>query len=190
MSKVILGLTISLDGFAEDINGSVNPLYSDLEQLEESEVMTEFKTKTGAVVMSGKEFYMADDLDGYADGYEFQGPIFIFTDKVPDKHPKENDLISFTFVTSGVDDAIREAKVVAGDKDVNIIGSALTAQLCLKTDLIDELQVDIIPRFLNEGYRPFDNIGDLNKRVERILVKELPAGRVHIRYNILTIGKF
>lgn len=184
MSKVILGLTMSLDGYAEDINGSVNPLYSDLAELEETEVMNEFKMDTGAVVMSGKEFFMADDLDGYADGYEFQGPIFIFTDKVPDKHPKENDKISFTFITSGIEDAIRQAKLVAGDKAVNIIGSALTTQLCLKTNLIDELQVDIIPRFLNEGYRPFDNLGELNKRFERILVKELPAGRVHIRYKI------
>lgn len=185
MSKVILGLTISLDGYAEDINGSVNPLYSDLEQLSESDVMNEFKMDTGAVVMSGKEFFMADDLDGYADGYEFQGPIFIFTDKVPDRHPKENDKISFTFITSGVENAIKQAKIVAGEKSVNIIGSAFTAQLCLKTDLIDELQVDIIPRFLKEGFRPFDNIGGLKNRLEIILVKELPAGRVHIRYKLL-----
>lgn len=184
MSKVILGLTMSLDGYAEDINGSVNPLYSDLELLDETDVMDEFKKETGAVVMSGKEFYMADDLDGYADGYEFQGPIFIFTDKIPEKHPKENDKISFTFVTGGLEDAIRQASIVAGDKTVNIIGSALTAQLCLKTDLIDELQVDIIPRFLKDGFRPFDNIEEFNMRLERILVKELPAGRVHIRYSV------
>ena len=128
---------------------------------------------------------MADDLDGYADGYEFQGPIFIFTQKVPEKHPKENDLISFTFITSGIEEAIRQAKVVAGEKSVNIIGSALTARECLKTDLIDELQVDIIPIFLKEGYRPFDNIEEFNKKLERILVKELPVGRVHIRYKVL-----
>lgn len=185
MSKVILGLTMSLDGYAEDINGSVNPLYRDLELLDETDVMDEFKKETGAVVMSGKEFYMADDLDGYADGYEFQGPIFIFTDKIPDKYPKENDKISFTFVTGGVDDAIRQAKIVAGFKMVNIIGSAFTAKECLKTDLIDELQVDIIPRFLKDGYRPFDNIEDLNMSLERIMLKELPVGRIHIRYRIM-----
>ncbi len=33
MGKVILGLTISLDGFAEDINGSVGALYPDLDTL-------------------------------------------------------------------------------------------------------------------------------------------------------------
>ena len=41
MGKVILGLTISLDGFAEDINGSVNTLYADLNSLKETEYMTE-----------------------------------------------------------------------------------------------------------------------------------------------------
>jgi hypothetical protein len=30
MDKVILGVTISLDGFAEDSSGSVGPLYPDL----------------------------------------------------------------------------------------------------------------------------------------------------------------
>jgi hypothetical protein len=30
MGKVILGVTISLDGFAEDSNGSVGALYHDL----------------------------------------------------------------------------------------------------------------------------------------------------------------
>lgn len=53
MGKVILGLTMSLDGFAEDINGSVNPLYAALEQLAETEWMDEFKTKTGAVFYVG-----------------------------------------------------------------------------------------------------------------------------------------
>lgn len=36
MGKVILGLTISLDGFAEDIKGSVGSLYPDLDTLKET----------------------------------------------------------------------------------------------------------------------------------------------------------
>ena len=41
MGKVILGLTVSLDGFVEDSNGSGNPLYADLDLLKEAEVMKE-----------------------------------------------------------------------------------------------------------------------------------------------------
>ena len=41
MAKVILGVTISLDGFAEDINGSVGALYPDLDLLRKTVVLRE-----------------------------------------------------------------------------------------------------------------------------------------------------
>ena len=63
MGKVILGLTVSLDGFVEDSNGSVNPLYADLDLLKEAEVMKESILTTGAVVMSQKEYGMAENPD-------------------------------------------------------------------------------------------------------------------------------
>lgn len=185
MGKVILGLTLSLDGFVEDIDGSVGALYADLDSLRETEVMAESILTTGAVVMSKKEFEMAEDPDGYADSYEYQVPIFVFTDKLPEKHPKETTRISFTFVTSGVESAIIQAKAAAGEKDVTIIGSAITSQLCLRSNLVDELYVDIIPVFLKTGFRPFETIEDKDIQLERILLAELPAGRTHIRYKIV-----
>jgi hypothetical protein len=39
MGKVVLGVTISLDGFAEDRNGSVGALYPDLDMLHDTEVL-------------------------------------------------------------------------------------------------------------------------------------------------------
>lgn len=180
--KVILGLTISLDGFAEDINGSVGRLYPDLDTLRETEVLKESIRSTGSVVMSMKEFDMTKDPDSLADGYEYQVPIFIFTDKAPEKHPKENDKITFTFVTDGVKSAIMQAKAAAGDKNVTIIGSASTTQQCIKTGLADELHIDIIPIFLKKGYRPFEDINNKSIKVERIKVIALPAGRTHLRF--------
>jgi len=56
MAKVILGLTISLDGFAEDENGSISPLYKDL--LRESDVMIDSILNTGSVVMSSDQLYI------------------------------------------------------------------------------------------------------------------------------------
>ncbi|HEY5585305.1 MAG TPA: hypothetical protein VIK78_12565 [Ruminiclostridium sp.] len=78
MGKVILGLTISLDGFAEDIDGSVSALYADFDLLRETEVMIASILTTGAVVMSKKEFEMAEDLDWYADYYEYQVPSWYY----------------------------------------------------------------------------------------------------------------
>lgn len=184
MGKIILGLTISLDGFAEDSKGSVNPLYADLNLLKETEVMQESILTTGSVVMSQKEYGMAEDPDWYVD-YEYQVPIFVFTDKAPEKHPKESDKVTITFVTTGVADAILQAKAAAGEKDVNIIGSAVTTPLCLKTGLVDELQVDIVPWFLRTGFRPFEDIDNSDVKLERIQLVGLPDGRTHISYKII-----
>jgi hypothetical protein len=47
MGKVILGVTVSLDGFAEDLNGSVGALYPDLDALHDTEVLKESRLVRG-----------------------------------------------------------------------------------------------------------------------------------------------
>ncbi|MFZ3167706.1 MAG: dihydrofolate reductase family protein [Candidatus Methanoperedens sp.] len=185
MGKVILGVTISLDGFAEDSNGSVGALYPDLDILRNTEVLQESIDTTGSVVMAWKEFAMAKDPDSLADNYEYQVPIFVFIDKAPEKHPKETDKVSFTFVTDGIKSAIQQAKAAAGDKNVTIIGSASTTGQCIRAGLADELHIDIIPVFLKSGFRPFEDIGNKSIKVERIKVVELPAGRTHLRFRFV-----
>jgi len=185
MPKVIIGVTISLDGFAEDSNGSVGALYPDLDTLRNTEVLRESIQTTGSVVMAWKEFAMAKDPDWFAGNYEYQVPIFVFTDKAPKKHPKETDKLTFTFVTDGIKSAIRQAKAAAGDKNVTIIGSASTTQQCIRAGLADELHLDIIPVFLKAGFRPFEDTGNKSIKLERIKVADLPAGRTHLRFRVV-----
>ncbi len=89
MAKVILGVTISLDGFAEDSKGSVGALYPDLDTLRKTDLLQESIRSTGSVIMAWKEFAMAEDHDWFAGNYEYQVPIFVLTDNAPEKHPKE-----------------------------------------------------------------------------------------------------
>jgi dihydrofolate reductase len=84
-----------------------------------------------------------------------------------------------------MDNAVRQAKAAAGDKNVTIIGSAVTTRECLKAGLVDELHIDIIPVFLKAGFRPFEDSGTTSIRVERIKVVELPAGRRHMRLRVV-----
>lgn len=147
--------------------------------------MRETIRNTGAVVMAWKEYAMAEDPDWFAGGYEFQVPIFVFTKKVPGKHPKETGRLTFTFVTDGIESAVRQAKAAAGDKNVTIIGSAGTTGECMRAGVADELHIDIIPVFLKAGFRPFEDTGDIPIKVERIKVAELPAGRTHLRFRIV-----
>jgi dihydrofolate reductase len=121
--RVILGLTMSLDGFINDRKGGVGALYPDLDTLRDTEPMREAIENTGAVVMGWNAFAMAEDPDSWGN-YEFQVPIFVLTHKAPKTRPKVTDRLRFTFVTDGLESAIKQAKAAAGRKDVTIIGGA------------------------------------------------------------------
>ena len=185
MGTVILGMTMSLDGFINDRDGSVAALYPDLDAWRETNPGKESIENTGAVVMGRNSYAMAEDPDWFAGNYEYQVPIFVLTHQPPEKHPKETDDLKFTFVTDGIESAVRQAKAAAGDKDVNIIGAASTAQQCLRAQLADELHVDIMPVFLGSGLHPFENLGAQLPQLERLEVVELPGGRTHFKFRIL-----
>lgn len=174
MGKVIGGMTLSLDGFVHDRNGSVSRLYPDFDSVRESEMLKESIENTGAVVM-GRRSYEMGDPDEYADTYEYQVPIFVLTHHPPEKHPKETDKLTFTFVTDGIDSAVAQAKAAAGSRDVTIVGGASTIQQCIKRGLLDELHVDIMPVLLGAGLRLFDHLGDEPIELEKIKVLEIGA---------------
>ncbi len=191
MAKVILGMTMSLDGYIHDRNGSVKRLFSDMvlgniqdESIQNNELMQEAINNTGAVVMGKNAFLMADNPDSYADTYEFQVPIFVLTKNVPDKKPKENENLTFTFVTGGIKTSIDKAKAAAGNRDVIIIGGASTAQQALRAGLVDEIQIDLMPVILGKGLRLFENIHTDVIEMEKVVVVEMPV-RTHLRFRVL-----
>jgi len=183
MSKVILGFTMSLDGFINDRNGSVGNLYPDLDTLRYSEPLQESIKNTGAVVMGSRTFAMGDP-DAYAGNYEYQVPIFVITKNPPKKQPKQTDTLTFTFITDGVNSAIKQAKAVAGKKDVTIVGGANIAEQCLNAKLVDEIHMDIMPILLVNGLRPFEHIGEQPIEQEKIAVLETSV-RTHLKFRII-----
>ena len=60
MGKVIVGTTMSLDGYIKDRQGSVEPLYPDLAALRETEMLQKSMRSTGAVVMGRHAYDMAN----------------------------------------------------------------------------------------------------------------------------------
>jgi dihydrofolate reductase len=183
MGKVILGLTISLDGFINDENGSVESLYPDLAGLRYTDPLKESIKNTGAVVMGRRAFAMGG-LDAYDEDYEYQVPIFVLTRNNPKQQPRPTKNLTFTYVLDGIESAILQAKAIAGSKDVTIIGGASTARQALAAGLVDEIHLDIMPLLLGRGLRLFENIDGRPIRLERISILEAPV-RTHLKFRVL-----
>ncbi len=182
MSTVIAGMTMSLDGFVTDVNGSAGPLYSDFADLLDSPYMRSLQQTVGAVVMGRRTFDGAPDPDAYADGYEFQVPIFVLTHHAPAVVPRRNDRLSFTFVTDGVKSLVAQATEAAGDRAVLAIGGANLNQQLIAAGLADELWVEVMPVLLGSGQRLFSETGPLE--LEKIGVDEIGAARTALRFRV------
>ncbi len=98
MATVTAGMTVSIDGFVADPQGSASRLYPDLADLEGTDYMNAAIEQTGAVVMGRRTFEMGDP-DAYVGNYEFQVPIFVVTHHPPAVPPKQDEHLTFTFVT-------------------------------------------------------------------------------------------
>ncbi|GGD60479.1 hypothetical protein GCM10010911_17970 [Paenibacillus nasutitermitis] len=128
--------------------------------------------------MGHRTFQMASDPDSYADHYEFQVPLFIITEQVPERKPKENSNISFTFVDT-VEAAIQQAKQAAGEKEVTVVGGPN-----VKAGLVDELQIGIMPILLGKGQRHFEHLEDMQIMLKKTKIVET-GQRTDIWFTVL-----
>ncbi len=185
MAKVIAGMTMSLDGFVADVDGSADALYPDLHELRETPYMAAMQAETGAVVMGRRSFEMAEDPDAYADSYELQVPIFVVTHHPPATPPKGNEQLFFHFVTDGVESAVAQAADAAGERAVTVVGGVDVTRQLLDAGLVDELRVDVMPVLLGEGLRLFD--GTPGMTLEKLSVEEV-GQRTSLRFRVQPTG--
>jgi dihydrofolate reductase len=182
MAKVLLGMTMSLDGFVEDRHGRVDRLYPDLAALRQTESLQELIRMTGAVVMGRRAYDMAG---GDFSGYEFQVPIFVLTHRPPERAASgENEQLTFTYVGEEIERAIAQAKAAAGERYVVVVGGASTAQQCLNAGLVDELEVAIRPVLLGAGLRLFEHLDVARIALEPIRVTESPTA-TDLRFRVV-----
>lgn len=88
---------------------------------------------------------------------------------------------SVTYVTSGIADAMAQAKAAAGDRDVLVHGADMVSG-ALAAGLLDELQIHQVPVLLGAGRRLFDA---LPARIELEILRVIDTPQAtHIRYGI------
>ncbi|NGY62618.1 dihydrofolate reductase [Lentzea sp. NEAU-D13] len=86
-----------------------------------------------------------------------------------------------TLVTTGIEDAIAQARELAQGKDVGLMGGGVLAA-ALKAGLVDEIVLHQVPVLLGGG-RPF--FQELPEHVRLNLVEVVPAlGVTHLHYEV------
>jgi dihydrofolate reductase len=144
---------------------------------ESAEIFKEGMKAAGAMVAGRRMF---DVAHGWA-GYPPIEPCFIVTHNPPQEWATEGS--PFTFVTDGVESAIAQAKVAAGDKSV-AVATATTTQQALTAGLLDEIYIDLVPVLLGEGIRLFDHLGPEPIELETVRVVQAP-GVTHLGFRVV-----
>jgi dihydrofolate reductase len=207
MGTLKLVITMSLDGYVAGPSQSVeNPLgiggeglhelaialeawrtahgYEDGETNASSPVIQERLATFGATIMGRNMFggqpgqWSKDDpWNGWwGDEPPFHHPVFVLT-----HHPREPLVCeggtTFTFVTDGIESALAQAREAAGDKKISLSGGAEVCRQYLAADLVDEMEIDLVPIFLGDGERLFEGLGVGNPKLTCVRTIDAPGVR-------------
>ena len=73
---------------------------------------------------------------------------------------------SFSFVTDGIESALKQAFAAAKGKDVRLAGGPATVRQYLKAGLIQELHLVQVPLLMGQGERIFEDLGGVESLYE------------------------
>ncbi len=188
MSKVVFDISMSLDGYIAASNRRPEePLGDGGERLHEwvghdREYLERAITGLGAVI-TGRENYDSSVPWWGADGPSgpARRPVFVLTHKPPAESP-ENGV--YTFVTGGIESALAQARAVAGDRAVTVMGGADVARQYLAAGLVDEISVHVVPVLFGSGTRLFEHPHCDHIQLETVDVVETAAA-IHTRFRVL-----
>jgi dihydrofolate reductase len=198
MTKVVAGITTSLDGYYTGPNdGPGKGLGEGGERLHywvfggpwsyeeeprgeatgaDKEYLDGVMERIGAVV-GGRGTYEAAEAWGGSNPWPV--PFFIVTHR-PDDAPQDK---GFRFV-DGLDEAISLARAAAGGKDVSLMGGGDVIRQALRAGRVDELSITIAPVVLGGGKRLFEGFDDTVSLEQIGDVLQSPLA-THITYRVV-----
>ena len=198
MSKVVLYMSMSLDGFiAGPDDGPDHGLGVNGERLHAwlgaggedpgsyrpvdgpGAIVFDEVMATGAVIVGRRTFEFAG---GWAGDHHDGVPIFVLTHAAPEE-PAPG---AARYVTDGIASCVAQAKAAAGGRDILLHGAA-TAQTCLRAGLLDEMELQLMPVLLGQGRRLFEDLPP--DHIELELLRSLDGpGVLHLRYRVRSAG--
>jgi dihydrofolate reductase len=192
MSKVIAGISMSLDGFVTAPNvtreqqlgdgGQVLHAWLDRPDPRDAELLATMGDGLGSILMGRRSYDLAEGDGGWGDGGPAgPAPCFVLTHNPPAPETVRAPSV-FTFVADGIHSAVKQASAAAGDKVVGVHGASATQQ-CLAAGLMDEIQIHLAPVLLGGGTRLFEHLGG-PVQLERSAVIDTPNA-THLRFRVI-----
>jgi len=134
--------------------------------------------ESGAFIFGRRTYEIAG---GWGGNHPVNGaPTFVLTHKPPSDYPRGPS--NLTFVTDGIESAIRQARAVAGGRDIKL-GGASPGKQALAAGLCDEIVIHLAPYLLGGGVRLFDALA-AGIRLEKVSVSDGPFA-THLRYRVV-----
>lgn len=141
----------------------------------------------GATVMGRNMFgggtgpWGDDPWNGWwGDDPPYHHPVFVLT-----HHARESLVCAggttFTFVTDGIHSALDQARAAAAGRDVSLAGGAQAGRQYLDADLVDEMDIALVPIFLGDGERLFEGLGAGNPPLTHVATVAAP-GVTHLTF--------
>lgn len=211
MGKVFFSVGMSLDGFIApegmDLEHAGDPNYKDWasqwmelqkwvfqqqffrenlklgdggETGHDNRMLEETFNRTGVSIMGKRMFDGGERF--WPEEAPFHTPVFVLTKQV--RSPWERlGGTTFYFVNDGIESALRQARAVAGERDIRIAGGANAIIQYLNAGLIDEFDIALAPVVFGAGVRLLDGI-DRSKLALEITEAVHSPLVTHLRYTV------
>lgn len=136
-------------------------------------------TERIGVNILGKRMFEQGEIS-WPEEAPFHTPVYVLTHEQRDPWIRPGGTI-FYFVNDGPESALRQAREVAGDKDIRISGGADIIQQYLNMGVVDELEIALVPVLFGSGRRLFENLNEptTDFRIDSVL--NTPDA-THLRY--------
>jgi dihydrofolate reductase len=207
MSKVFFSVGMSLDGFMAPKPGPIDALSPEwMEQWmkiqkwvfqqrffrenlklgeggetgQDNRILEATFHRTGVSIM-GKRMFQAGERH-WPEEAPFHTPVFVLTHEVRRPWERKGGT-TFYFVNDGIESALRQARAVAGGRDIRIAGGADIIRQYLNAGLVDEFSLAVAPALLGEGIRLFDGVDPRRALID--ITEAIHSPQVtHLRYAV------
>lgn len=191
MGKVVLDISMSLDGFITATNvrlgkglgddGDILHNWAFNSNDQRNQELLKSAASLGALI-AGRNTYDISIPWWEADGPTGSAriPLIVVSHTVPEAIPNGG---VYTFADS-IQTALERAQEAAGQNDIAIMGGANIAQQFLKAGLVDEISLHLAPVIFGSGTQLFEHLGNEHIQLETPEVIET-AESLHLRFRVL-----